>query len=150
MFKVMSVCFSALFIYLTLGVISAQDFQGEGTYYGRDATDANTGACYWMDQGASGGMTVAINQAQWEDGGACGKCVLIHGEGEGLGADPITGPHFATVTNLCPECQHGDIDLGVSGDGRWQISWSFVDCGGRQRYLKTPVEYTEEIFGRKI
>jgi hypothetical protein len=29
---------------------------------------------------------------------------------------------------LCPECQHGDIDLGLNGDGRWRIRWEFVSC----------------------
>ena len=105
----MNSIYSLVFFFLLTVLVSAQDYSGEGTYYGREATDANTGACYWMDQGASGGMTVAINQAQWEDGAACGKCVLIYGEGEGLGADPITGPHFATITNLCPECQVSKI-----------------------------------------
>ena len=75
------------------------------------------------------GITVAMNQAQYEGGGACGKCIRATGSGGGLGTTPIIGPIYATVDNLCPECKFGDIDFGLGGDGRWQINWDFVDCG---------------------
>lgn len=39
------------------------------------------------------------------------------------------GPIYATVDNLCPECAFGDIDLGLGGDGRWEMQWDFIDCG---------------------
>jgi len=58
------------------------------------------------------------------------------GQGAGAGGTPVFGPIYATVDNLCPECKIGDIDLGLGGDGRWEMQWNFVDCGrleGRKR-----------------
>lgn len=40
----------------------------------------------------------------------------------GLGLDPV-GPFSAIVTDLCPECVAGDLDLAQGLDGRWKIEW---------------------------
>ena len=32
------------------------------------------------------------------------------------------------VTNRCPECLKGSIDLNLKGDGRWGEEWYAVDC----------------------
>jgi hypothetical protein len=102
----------------------------QGTFYGMGGAGA-AGACM-LRPGFNGvGTSVAINQAQWDGGLTCGKCVRITGTGAGLGMTPIKGPIFATIDNLCPECKYGDIDLGLGGDGRWQINWDFVPCGRR-------------------
>ena len=74
------------------------------------------------------GTTVAINGQQWDEGMNCGRCVRVSGTGEGIGTTPVFGPIYATVDNVCSECKHGDIDLGLSGDGIWKITWDFVDC----------------------
>lgn len=85
-------------------------------------------------------MTVAVNPFQWEDGMSCGKCVVVYGTGKGLGMTPIFGPIFATIDNLCPECKDGDIDFGMEGDGRWDITWDFIDCGeAREGLSNIPV-----------
>lgn len=55
-------------------------------------------------------------------------CVEITGTGEGSGSDPITGTFTAFVSDQCPECAEGDLDLAESGDGRWDISWKAVPC----------------------
>jgi hypothetical protein len=78
------------------------------------------------------GTSVATNQAQWDGGLTCGKCVRTTGTDAGLGVTPTKGPTFATTDNLCPECKCGDTDLGLGGDGRWQVNWDFVPCGRRQ------------------
>jgi len=74
------------------------------------------------------GTTVAINGQQWDEGMNCGKCVRVSGTGEGIGTTPVFGPIYATIDNVCSECKHGDIDLGLAGDGIWKITWDFVDC----------------------
>ena len=48
----------------------------------------------------------------------------ITGTGQGAGADPIVGPILGYVYDVCPECGEGSVDLGISGDGRWDISWT--------------------------
>ena len=38
----------------------------------------------------------------------------IQGTGNGAGANPVsTAPFIATITNVCSECNYGDIDLQV-------------------------------------
>jgi len=37
---------------------------------------------------------------------------------------PLT-TQYVLVSNLCPECQWGDLDFEEAGDGRWGIQW----CG---------------------
>lgn len=102
-------------------------FNGDGTFYGEGGNGAR-GACL-LTPGFNGvGTTVAMNRQQFENGGACGRCVRITGDGRGAGMTPILGPVFATVDNECPECKHGDIDLGLSGDGRWNINWEYISC----------------------
>jgi expansin (peptidoglycan-binding protein) len=60
----------------------------------------------------------------------------------------------AIIDNLCPECSHGDLDFrkdGIgSGDGRWSVQWSIIDCpssglevtreNGNAHYSKLKVE----------
>jgi len=107
-------------------------FQGDLTFYGPGGAGAN-GACM-LEVGFNGvGNTVAMNPFQYENGAACGKCVLIYPSTSGIGMTPVSEPIFATIDNLCPECKNGDVDIGLSGDGRWQSTWEFVDC---QKHLR--------------
>lgn len=45
------------------------------------------------------------------------------GTGTGSGANPIQTDEwkFGIVSDECPECLSGSIDLAVDGDGRWQV-----------------------------
>lgn len=105
----------------------SSSFDGDGTFYG-DGGAGEKGACM-LKRGFNGvATTVAMNKAQYDNGRSCGKCVTISGQGVGLGQTPIIGPILATIDNECPECKFGDIDLGLGGDGRWRISWDFIDC----------------------
>jgi hypothetical protein len=53
---------------------------------------------------------------------------VLSGTGPGSGANPIGQSIPAVVTDLCPECASGSVDLGWQGDGRWDISWKAVNC----------------------
>jgi hypothetical protein len=102
-------------------------FDGDGTFYG-DGGAGDRGACM-LQRGFNGvSTTVAMNKQQYDGGKVCGKCVLISGKGVGSGQTPIIGPILATIDNECPECNFGDVDLGLGGDGRWKITWDFIDC----------------------
>jgi len=115
------------FYLLSFSSIFTQAYRGDGTFYGEGGNGAN-GACM-LPPGTNGvHTTVAMNQAQFDGGSVCGKCVLLRGWGEGSGMTPIIGPYCAIIDNLCPECKHGDIDMGLGGDGRWTIEWDFVSC----------------------
>ena len=102
-------------------------FEGDGTYYGQGGA-GQAGSCM-LPRSFNGILnTVAINAEQYDNGAMCGKCVVVRGEGIGLGTKPIIGPIYATIDNLCPECKYGDIDLGLEGDGRFRINWDFISC----------------------
>ncbi|KAJ1963820.1 hypothetical protein GGI12_001814, partial [Dipsacomyces acuminosporus] len=57
----------------------------------------------------------------------CGKCALVKGP---------KGQVKVKITDRCPACKHGDLDLSPSAfdrignraAGRIKISWSFVAC----------------------
>lgn len=46
------------------------------------------------------------------------------GTGDGIGTKPVTTNWTkGLVSNVCPECGYGAIDLDSNGDGRWKIEW---------------------------
>lgn len=109
-------------------------FSGDGTYYG--GTDNGNCAIRRPIPGMYAGMIgVAINNAQYGLSDACGACVEIRGNGQGAGANPIIGPIRGYVMDRCPECGYGAVDLGIPGDGRWKVSWKFVDCPGEKPWF---------------
>ena len=100
---------------------------GDGTFYGEGGA-GQAGACMLPKDFNDVRLTVAVPHALYNNGEACGKCLKIWGEGQGLGTTPIIGPYFATIDNLCPECKPGDIDFGMGGNGRWLIHWDLISC----------------------
>ncbi|XP_076444184.1 uncharacterized protein LOC143282430 [Babylonia areolata] len=104
-------------------------FNGDATYYGGAG---GGGACgYGANNPPVAGhtrMTVALNQPQFLGSVMCGSCWKVAGSGQGSGNNPVTGTFTVFVDNLCPECQPGDVDLGVNGDGRWDVSIQAVQC----------------------
>jgi len=129
-----------LTIIITLLMLTSTNavYNGDLTFYGPGGAGAN-GACM-LEVGFNGiGNTVAMNPHQYENGAACGKCIMIYPSTSGLGMTPVVEPIFATIDNLCPECKYGDVDIGLSGDGRWQSTWEFVSChesNRKHRYLR--------------
>ncbi|CAM9505515.1 unnamed protein product, partial [Sphacelaria rigidula] len=110
-----------------------QTFTGEGTYYG-DIPIGSGNCAMRGDLSVYDGMIpLAINAAQYEGSMMCGACIEGRGTGRGAGGNPITGSFKGFVMDQCPECAHGDLDWGTSGDGRWEIEWQFVPCerGGK-------------------
>jgi len=108
-------------------VTTIQAYDGDATFYGAGGA-GEQGACMLPRNFNGVQNTAALNPFQFENGQACGKCVLVHGDGRGSGMTPVIGPLYATIDNLCPECKSGDIDLGLQGDGRFLVNWEFVDC----------------------
>jgi hypothetical protein len=100
---------------------------GDGTFYGNGGA-GERGACMLPRNFNNVRLTVAVAPDLYKGGESCGKCLKIWGEGKGIGTTPMYGPFFATIDNLCPECKHGDIDFGLSGDGRWLVHWDFIEC----------------------
>lgn len=104
-------------------------YHGDGTYYGT----TEGGHCSIRQPHPnvlSGLQPVALNSAQYSDSLPCGACIEYSGTGRGAGANPIVGKRMGYIMDECPSCQNGDIDLSMSGDGRWDVSWRFVPCPG--------------------
>lgn len=102
-------------------------FEGKATFY-EIQPQGEIGSCNLKRNFNGVGLTVAINAAQYDGGSSCGKCVAIRAAGTGIGTQPFVGNFFATIDNICPECPFGNLDMGMAGDGIWDISWSFVPC----------------------
>jgi len=112
-------------------------FKGEGTYYGGSPYSGNCAIRAPLPAGVyEGRLPVAINAKQYE--GSCGACVRIKGSGKGSGAHPIEGVIEGYISDKCPECAEGDLDLTGGKDGRWEIEWEFVEC--------KPAKYIEFLF----
>lgn len=112
---------------------------GDGTYY----TFTGSGAC---SMPIVDGQTAALNAVQWDGSAHCGECLQIFGP---------SGSVVVQITDECPECAAGDIDLTESAFaqiadpilGRVPINWHLVDCpvsgpihfgvdpGGNQYYI---------------
>ncbi|ORX96406.1 hypothetical protein K493DRAFT_314524 [Basidiobolus meristosporus CBS 931.73] len=103
-------------------------FSGEGTYY-----DPGLGSCEVTS--SPNELIAALNVAQFgsyarpSNSPACSSCALVHGP---LGSVQVK------IVDMCPGCKHGDLDLSPAAfnriakqaDGRVQISWEYVSCGG--------------------
>jgi expansin len=97
-----------------------EEFEGEATYY-----DANgTGACGFP--ASSDFLVAAINDEQYSKAN-CGRCVEVTGP---------TGKVIVRITDKCPGCSSGDLDLSQTAfgkiaklsAGRIAIKWHFVTC----------------------
>lgn len=57
--------------------------------------------------------------------------------GSGSGHDPLPSSFKGFVSDSCGECAQGDLDFARSGDGRWDVSWKFVECpkGGEPSFI---------------
>ncbi|KAK9854210.1 hypothetical protein WJX84_008056 [Apatococcus fuscideae] len=110
---------------------------GKATYYGPGG-DAQ-GTCSWgpnfantlgLPATANAATTIALNDVDFSAGLACGMCVMFIGTGGGIGTTPISTTTWTLgqVTNRCPECAKGSIDINSGGDGIWAEQWYAVDC----------------------
>jgi expansin (peptidoglycan-binding protein) len=99
---------------------SPPTYSGEATYYPADGR----GACGFSQ--TSDPYLAAMNQAQYKKA-LCGSCAHVVGP---------QGDVIVKITDLCPGCSYGDLDLSEQAfaaiaklsAGRVKIAWSFVQC----------------------
>ncbi|MET9231542.1 expansin EXLX1 family cellulose-binding protein [Lentzea sp. NPDC003310] len=92
---------------------------GVATFYDSDGG----GACSY-DPGPDP-LTTAMNRTDYEDSAACGAFLLVQSGGKSL---------TVKVTNLCPECPPGNLDLSAEAfaqlappvKGQIPITWTLV------------------------
>ncbi|KDD77108.1 hypothetical protein H632_c17p0, partial [Helicosporidium sp. ATCC 50920] len=112
-------------------------YTGDGTAFSGavDNSQASKFACglHYLDSWASK-YFVAMNNAQWNDGLACGRCVKARCVDPKC---PVQGQEIlAQVVDKCPECAEGDLDFSypayslVTGSwpNRLKVSWEWADC----------------------
>jgi hypothetical protein len=94
---------------------------GDATYY----TEIETNACNLPV--VAGDLVAAFAAGDFAGSAACGRCLLVSG--------PL-GDVVVTVTDLCPGCADGDVDLSPAAfaaiadplDGRVDVVWESVAC----------------------
>jgi len=102
---------------------------GEGTYYGA----TGEGACSF--EASTDRMVAAMNHTDYAGSAACGEYVTVTGP---------NGTITVRITDVCPECAAGDIDLSAEAfakiadpvAGRVPITWQLVAAD-----LSGPVQY---------
>ena len=114
-------------------------FSGDGTYYGNvSPSDGNCAIEYPIPSMYRGMIPMAVSlYDMYDDSVMCGACIEGTGTGHGSGKNPIKGKFKGFVSDSCAECSKGDLDFAKSGDGRWDISWKFVECpsGGDPSFI---------------
>lgn len=115
--------------------IQSYQFSGDATSYG-DPNGGNFdigGFCgfkedSFMSTSYESKFKVALNAEQWNNSFNCGRCVSIKYQDN----TQIT----ALISNKCPECKYGDLDLFgeaygkiiKKSSGREKIQWDFINC----------------------
>ncbi|KAG9413855.1 hypothetical protein AC1031_013064 [Aphanomyces cochlioides] len=126
---------------------AAQSFTGDVTTYSSDFHGGNCGfqQLFGNFHSAAQIYFAALNAKQWNFNMECGRCAQVTcTSNECAGGSPIT----VMITDQCPECLHGALDLSNQGfekltggrtTGRFKIEWAFVDCPSD--FVQGPVEY---------
>jgi expansin (peptidoglycan-binding protein) len=99
-----------------------EEHAGEATYYDADGS----GNCSFVAS-PSDLMVAAMNNADWEGSAVCGQCVEVDGP---------NGSVTVRITDRCPGCSEGDLDLSREAfqqiaalqAGRVAITWRPVPC----------------------
>lgn len=98
------------------------NYYGNATSYGSSQIGGSCGFKNYIYP-----YNVAINAYQYNNSLSCGTCINIKYKNNNL--DVI-------VTNICPECIFGDLDLNQESyeklisttQGRESIQWEFINC----------------------
>jgi expansin (peptidoglycan-binding protein) len=99
-----------------------EEHTGEGTYYDADGS----GNCSF-DPSPNDLMVAAMNAADYDGSAVCGMCVAVTGP---------NGSVTVRITDQCPGCSEGDLDLSreafgqiaALSAGRVPITWHAVPC----------------------
>lgn len=135
--------------------------KGDATFYGQDPDQDAQGACSFNENYANimsypwhqGTMvTIALNREQFDNSRGCGLCIMYRGTGGGIGVTPLSTTQWTMgiVNNQCPECQFGDIDQNINGDGRWRTEWFAVPCNVGDSKITYKIVYMTEYWGLVI
>ena len=117
-----------LFIKLSYQNTYQINYSGDITTYGGKI---NGGSCgfknLWTNKNMKFNYGLAINSKQYNNSLSCGKCVNIQYQNRNING---------IITDICPECQHGDLDLFTETyntliqdiPDRKKGTWNFIPC----------------------
>jgi expansin (peptidoglycan-binding protein) len=120
MYQLLLISLFSLFINLS----HQFNYQGIATVYGGQIYGGSCGfKSIWTNKNMNFNYGVAINAKQYNNSLSCGKCVNIEYNNRNINA---------IVTDICPECQFGDLDLFTQTyntliqeePGRKNIKWN--------------------------
>lgn len=104
------------------------NFRGDGTYYG----PTQRGHCAFREnlpRTFANMVPVSLSFPQYDNSASCGACIEFYGTGRGSSGTKIgTHKQYAYVHDSCHDCNAGDLDLSVNGDGRHEVVWKFIPC----------------------
>lgn len=104
------------------------NYQGIATTYGGQIYGGSCGfKSIWTQKNMNFKYGLAMNSRQYNNSLSCGTCVNIQYKNRNINA---------IVTDICPECQFGDLDLFTETynsliqeePGRKNINWEFIPC----------------------
>ena len=58
-------------------------------------------------------IKVAAGYDDYQKSLGCGMCLKVTGTGKGSGSNPIIGPYYAVVVDLCDGCKQGQFYLVI-------------------------------------
>ena len=127
------------YIPLTYQTIISQNtiFNGDATTYGGSVYGGSCGfKKIWSNPQQNSiiqfNYGLAINSKQYNNSLSCGQCINIQYNNHNKQTTSIN----TIVTDICPECKFGDLDLFTEtyktlineDPGRTPITWSFIEC----------------------
>lgn len=97
---------------------------GAASFY---KTKGGRGACDLPGTSPWDTLYAAINKRDWMSSASCGACLMVRGDSDSV---------MVRVTDRCPGCKRGGIDLSPAafkrlaplGRGRTAVSWRFAAC----------------------
>nr|QGR27068.1 expansin-like protein 1 [Glaciozyma antarctica] len=102
--------------------VALSTYKGVATFYGNDGSGGNCKLPARSDLAFA-----AFPGAKWDSAAYCGACVRVKGP---------KGTVDVQITNKCPECPAGSLDLSKAAyskiraikAGRIPITWNFINC----------------------
>lgn len=124
---------AVIFVAKAFQSVANEYFEGDGTSY--TLGQISSGNCNFMSAVPSAKTNyVALNQAQWDNLGGCGRCLEVSCIDKRCKVQNKTA--VVQVLDRCPECAFGALDLSptvykeITGmdPNRLRMRWKFVEC----------------------
>lgn len=121
--------------------------KGDGLPYLKDFTvDKTEFSCGFTELSPQAYYIVALTRKYYDNGGACGMCIRIECTDSRCPKVNNQNPHiYAQVVDMGPAGLDGELEMPVAAfedltnvdNGRYNVSWKFVDCNDENILVTT-------------